>query len=106
MRVRLDRTVRGGAEVETEFGRWRGVRFLAEPGLALAALTRERSTFTRQDLARFVDTHTAEPAQFDALMARVEAEGEMVRVGPDACGRDRFSTKKIAPANESSGLTG
>jgi hypothetical protein len=79
-----------------------GVCILAEPDLVLAALARERSIFTRQDLARFINTHTADAAQSEAVMARVEGEGELARVGTDDCGRDRFSTKKIAAVGESS----
>jgi hypothetical protein len=79
-----------------------GVRILAEPDLVLAALARERATFTRQDLARFINTHTADAAQFEAVMVSVEGTGELAHVGTDDCGRDRFSTKKIAAVGGSS----
>jgi hypothetical protein len=78
-----------------------GARLLDAPDLALAALTHERSTFTRQDLALFINTHTADGAQFDAVMARVEAAGAFVRAGRDGCGRDRFTTKTIAAVHSS-----
>jgi len=82
-----------------------GVRILAEPELVLSALTRERSTFTRQDLALFINIHTADAAQFDAVMARIEGSGQLVRVGRDDCGRDRFTAKTIAAdqASETAG---
>ena len=45
-------TCRGAEDAEIA---WRnGERIIAEPGLVLAALTRERSSFTRQELERFV----------------------------------------------------
>jgi ATP-dependent exoDNAse (exonuclease V) alpha subunit len=83
-----------------------GARILAEPDLALAALTRERSTFTRHDLARFISTHTADAAQFDAVMARVEAAADLVRVGRDDCGRVRFSTKQSGSPDDPSDIAG
>src|SRR5205823_6462978 len=41
-----------------------GERIAADPDLALNALTQQHSTFTRQDLARFVDRHTDGAEQF------------------------------------------
>jgi ATP-dependent exoDNAse (exonuclease V) alpha subunit len=83
-----------------------GARILAQPDLALTAMTRERSTFTRQDLARFICTHTADAAQFTAVMARVEAAVDLVRVGRDDCGRVRFSTRQIASPDDPSNIAG
>jgi Ti-type conjugative transfer relaxase TraA len=80
--------------------RHNGERILADPSLALAALTRQQSTFTRRDLARFINTHTADAMQFDAVMARVEASAELARVGMDGRGRERFSTKEELVAIE------
>jgi Ti-type conjugative transfer relaxase TraA len=83
------------ADEHQEIARRNGARILADPALALAALTRQQSTFTRRDLARFVNSHTADAAQFDAAMARVEASAELVRVGTDGRGRERFSTNEM-----------
>ena len=83
-----------------------GARILAQPDLALTALTRERSSFTRQDLARFICTHTADAAQFTAVMARVEAAEDLVRVGRDDYGRVRFSTKQMGSPDDPSNLAG
>ena len=78
-----------------EIARRNGERLLAEPHVALEALTRQQSTFTRQDLARFVDRHTADAAQFSAVMVRVEACPELVALGKDGHGRERFSTREM-----------
>jgi len=83
------------ADEHQAIARRNGARILADPALALAALTRQQSTFTRRDLARFVSAHTADATQFDAVMAKVEASTEFVRVGKDGRGRDRFSTKEM-----------
>ncbi|MGH7048443.1 MAG: Ti-type conjugative transfer relaxase TraA, partial [Stellaceae bacterium] len=72
-----------------------GERLLAEPEIALKALTHQHSTFTRQDLARFVDRHTDGREQFAAVLARVEAAPELVRVGQDERGRERLTTRTM-----------
>ena len=77
-----------------------GERIIAEPERVLAAITRQQSTFTRQDLARFVDRHTADAAQFATAMAVVEASPELVRVGVDGRGRERFSTSEMLGVEE------
>src|SRR4051812_29050584 len=69
-----------------------GARIAADPDLALNALTQQHSTFTRQDLARFVDRHTDGAEQFTRVMAKVEASAELVRLGEDDRGRERFTT--------------
>ncbi|WP_264986553.1 AAA family ATPase, partial [Komagataeibacter swingsii] len=78
-----------------EIARRNGERLLAEPHVALEALTRQQSTFTRQDMARFVDRHTADAEQFSAVMIRVEAYPELVALGKDGHGRERFSTREM-----------
>ncbi|WP_124306821.1 Ti-type conjugative transfer relaxase TraA, partial [Acetobacter pasteurianus] len=78
-----------------EIARRNGERFLAEPHVALEALTRQQSTFTRQDLARFVDRQTVDAEQFTAVMVRVEACPELVALGKDGHGRERFSTRAM-----------
>ena len=77
-----------------------GEQIAADPAVALDALTRQHSTFTRQDLARFVNRHTADGEQFAAVLARVEAAPELVRLGVDGRGRERFSTREMVAAEE------
>ena len=72
-----------------------GERLLNEPRLALEALTRQQSTFTRQDLARLVSRQSDGAEQFAAIMAKVEASSELVRVGKDGRNRVRFSTREM-----------
>ncbi|MFC6792976.1 AAA family ATPase [Methylobacterium komagatae] len=61
--------------------------------VALSTLTRDRSTFTRQDLARYVYRHTDSADTFRAVLARLEASPELVAVGQDEEGRERFTTR-------------
>jgi len=72
-----------------------GERIINDPSLVLAALTRQQSTFTRRDLARFVDRYTADADQFTAAMAKVEASPELVRLGTDGRGQERFTTREM-----------
>ena len=83
------------AAEHVEIGRRNGERIIAEPAIVLDAITRQHSTFTRRDLARFVSRHTADAAQFTVAMARVEASPELVRLGVDGRGRERFTTREM-----------
>src|SRR5215217_8029186 len=67
----------------------------ADPDLALNALTHQQSTFTRQDLARFVDRHTVGVEQFARVLAKVEASAELVRLGEDDRGRECLTTRAM-----------
>lgn len=72
-----------------------GERIADDPAVVLDALTRQHSTFTRQDLARFVSRHTDGAEQFRDVLAKVEASPELVRLGQDGRGRDRFTTREM-----------
>nr|WP_294917873.1 Ti-type conjugative transfer relaxase TraA [uncultured Neokomagataea sp.] len=77
-----------------------GVLLAQDPALALAILTKQHSTFTRQDLARFVHRHTADTAQYRAVLAGIEASSELVRLGDDVRGRQRFSTRRMVATEQ------
>jgi Ti-type conjugative transfer relaxase TraA len=78
-----------------DIARRNGDKLLDEPEIALRALTHQHSTFTRQELARFVDRHTDGAEQFASVMAKVEAAPELVRLGQDGRERDRFTTSEM-----------
>jgi len=69
-----------------------GEKLLAEPGLALDALTRRQSTFTEHDLARWVHSHTADD-QFEQVF--LGAKVAAVAIGTDDRGRMRYSTREM-----------
>ena len=77
-----------------------GERIAADPAVALDALTRQHSTFTKHDLARFVSRHTDGAEQFASVLAKVEASPELVRLGVDGRGRERFSTREMVAAEQ------
>lgn len=60
----------------------------------LTALTRQNSTFTRQDLAREVNLLTTTAEQFAELMGRVEGSPELVHLA----GTERLSTQTMVRA--------
>jgi hypothetical protein len=53
-----------------EIARGNGERIIANPDLALDAITRQQSTFTRRDMAMFANRHSDGIDQFNAVMAR------------------------------------
>ena len=77
-----------------------GERIAEDPTVALDALTRQHSTFTKQDLARFVSRHTDGAEQFTDVLAKVEASPELVWLGVDGRGRERFSTRGMVAAEQ------
>jgi hypothetical protein len=61
----------------------------------LAALTRERPSFTRQELERFVEANTVGAEQFATALARVESSVEIVRLSNGANGEELFSRRPV-----------
>jgi Ti-type conjugative transfer relaxase TraA len=84
------------ADEHRAIARRNGEKLLANPELALQALTLQQSTFTRADLARLVSRQSDGADQFAAIMAKVEASPELVRVGTDGRERARYSTREMA----------
>ena len=72
-----------------------GERLLNDPGIALHAITRQQSTFTYQDIARFVNRHTVGEEQFKAVYEKVKVHPELVHVGKDDKQRDRYTTREM-----------
>ena len=72
-----------------------GEKIIAEPRVALDAITRQQSTFTDHDLARFVHRHTDDPDQFAQAMSTVKTSPELVALGTDGRGRERLSTREM-----------
>jgi len=72
-----------------------GEKLLANPGLALDAITHNQATFTTRDLAKFVHRHSDGKDQFDRVMAAVRASPELVRLGQDGHGQERFTSRAM-----------
>lgn len=72
-----------------------GERLLATPALAIDAITHSQATFTTRDLARFVHRHSDGKEQFDRVMAAVRASLELVKLGKDGRGEQRFTSREM-----------
>jgi Ti-type conjugative transfer relaxase TraA len=78
-----------------EIARANGERLLAKPSLALDAITRTQATFTTRDLAMFVHRHSEGKEQFDHVMAAVRGAPELVALGRDGRGEERFTSREM-----------
>ncbi len=83
-----------------EIARDNGERILANPRLALDAITRQQATFTRRDLAMFVHRHSDGLEQFNQVLAAVEAAPVLVRLGRDGRGEERFTSGEMVAVEE------
>ena len=72
-----------------------GEKLLANPALTLDAITRTQATFTTRDLAMFVHRHSEGKEQFDRVMAAVRTSPELVSLGKDGRGQDRFTSREM-----------
>lgn len=72
-----------------------GEKLLANPALALDAITHSQATFTNRDLAKFVHRHSDGQEQFDQVMAAVRASPELIKRGKDGRGEDRFTSRTM-----------
>ena len=78
-----------------EIARINGEKLLARPTLALDAITHTQATFTTRDLAMFVHRHSEGKEQFDRVMVAVKAAPELVALGRDGRGEERFTSRAM-----------
>jgi Ti-type conjugative transfer relaxase TraA len=78
-----------------------GDLILKDPTVALRALSGQRPTFTHPELVQFLKTRTADPAQFDAVLAAVMASSELVVRVAGATDPIRFSSRDMLEAEKS-----
>lgn len=72
-----------------------GEKLLNNPSLALDAITHGQATFTTRDLAMFVHRQSEGKDQFDRVLAAVKAAPELVRLGKDGKGLERFTSRAM-----------
>src|SRR3546814_873107 len=82
-------------EDHARIARANGEKIIAEPGIALDAITRQQATFTTRDLAMFVHRHSDGKDQFDSAMSAVKASPELVGLGQDGKGQERFTSREM-----------
>ncbi|MGX5805805.1 Ti-type conjugative transfer relaxase TraA [Bradyrhizobium sp. Arg314] len=83
------------AELHREIARNNGARIIADPNLALDAITHQQSTFTRKDIAKFTHRHSDGIEQFNEVMGAITNAPDLVELGKDGRGEDRFTTRQM-----------
>jgi len=78
-----------------EIARSNGEAIEREPRLALDAITRQRATFSQADVARWLNPRTLDAEQFAKCMSAVLSSDEVVRLGKEAKGQERFTTREM-----------
>ncbi len=83
------------AELHREIARHNGARIIADPSVALDAITHQQSTFTRKDIAKFAHRHSDGIDQFNDVMGAIGKAPDLVELGKDGRGEDRFTTRQM-----------
>ncbi len=82
-------------EDHARIARENGDRIIADPDVALDAITRTQATFTTRDLAMFAFRHSDGKEQYDRVMGAVRASPELVALGRDGRGDERFTSREM-----------
>ena len=82
-------------EDHARIARENGEKIIANPSIALDGITRQQATFTTRDLAMFVHRHSDGKDQFDQAMSAVRSSPELVALGKDGRGEDRFTSRDM-----------
>jgi Ti-type conjugative transfer relaxase TraA len=88
------------AEMHREIARNNGARIIADPSVALDAVTHQQSTFTQRDLAKFAHRHSDGLDQFNEVMGAMRSAPDLVELGKDISGEDRFTTRDMIEAEQ------
>jgi Ti-type conjugative transfer relaxase TraA len=78
-----------------------GTQIIAEPTIALKALSHSNATFTHHDIAKFLHTRTHDAEQFQTAYLKVTTSAELVPLGLDEAGRQRFTTREMFETEQS-----
>lgn len=82
-------------EDHTRIARENGEKIIADPNVALDAITRSQATFTTRDLATFAFRHSDGKEQFDQVMGAVRASPQLVALGKDGRDQERFTSRDM-----------
>lgn len=88
------------AEDHRRVARENGARIIADPSAALDAITQQQSTFTRRDIAMFAHRHSDGIDQFNEVMGAMRNAPDLVELGKDDAGQDRFTTSDMIEAEQ------
>jgi Ti-type conjugative transfer relaxase TraA len=88
------------AEMHREIARGNGARIIADPSVALDAITHQQSTFTQRDMAKFAHRQSEGIDQFNEVMGAMRSAPDLVELGKDGRGEDRFTTREMIKAEQ------
>jgi Ti-type conjugative transfer relaxase TraA len=88
------------ADMHREIARNNGARIIANPSVAFDAITHQQSTFTRRDMAMFAHRHSDGIEQFNTVMGVMRSAPDLVELGTDGRGEDRFTTREMIEAEQ------
>jgi Ti-type conjugative transfer relaxase TraA len=88
------------AEMHREIARNNGARIIADPSVAFDAITHQQSTFTRRNMAMFAHRHSDGIEQFNAVMGAMRGAPDLVELGRDGRGEDRFTTREMVETEQ------
>src|SRR6201986_5016723 len=88
------------AEMHREIARNNGERIIADPSLGLDAITHQQSTFTWRDMAKFAHRHSDGIDQFNEVMGAMRNAPDLIELGKDVRGEDRFTTREMIEAEQ------
>src|SRR5450631_1753962 len=83
------------AEMHREIARGNGARIIGDPSVALDAITHQQSTFTQRDIAKFAHRHSDGLDQFNEVTGAMRSAPDLIELGNDARGEDRFTTRDM-----------
>jgi Ti-type conjugative transfer relaxase TraA len=86
------------AEMHREIARGNGERIIVDPMVGLDAITQQQSTFTRRDMAKFAHRHSDGIDQFNEVMGAMSSAPDLVQLGKDGRGEDRFTIRQMIEA--------
>ena len=96
----LPRRIAERVEEQRRIAHLNGQSILADPMVALDALIQQQATFTKHDIARFLNTRTDGADQFRAALLKVTTSPELVALGHDDRGQQRYTTREMLELEE------
>ena len=93
------------ADDHMRIARENGDKIIADPAIALNAITHSQATFTQRDLAQFAFRHSDGKDQFDSVLASVRGSPELVALGKDGKDQERFTSRDMIAVEERLGLS-
>lgn len=88
------------ADEHVRIARANGAAIIGTPEVGLDALTRQQATFTRRDMAMFAHRHSDGREQFDRVLAAMRASDQLLALGRDGRGEERYTTVSMLSAEE------